>query len=190
MFEIRRINDLITLGILNLDTFSSSNGLTNKREREKAGVQYLIGIMLNNSNFKLEYSLTGKPGLENSNSAISISHSHDKLAIIINQNGLAGIDIELIRDKVKDIQHKFLNSNEKLMADNNTEKLISMWATKEALYKVYGLKGVDFKEHLFVDNLNETEIIGRIEMSGINKRYKLAAEKIDNYKLVYVLNEI
>jgi 4'-phosphopantetheinyl transferase len=40
---------------------------------------------------------------------ISISHSHDKLAIIVNEKEATGIDIELIRDKVLKIKHKFLS---------------------------------------------------------------------------------
>jgi 4'-phosphopantetheinyl transferase len=138
----------------------------------------------------LLYSAEGKPYLEENNAGLSISHSHGKLAVLINKGGEAGIDIELIRDKVKTIQHKFLNDTEKVMADNNPEKLITLWAAKEALYKVYGLKGVDFKEHLFVDELTETEMIGRIEMPEYKKRYKLITEKMEDYQLVYVLNEI
>jgi phosphopantetheinyl transferase len=190
VFEIRHINDTITLGLLNLDEFAKQYGFVHKRAYEKAGTHFLIEKMLNHTNYKLLYSAEGKPYLEESKVGISISHSHGKLALLINKGGEAGIDIELIRDKVKAIQHKFLNDTEKLMADNNPEKLITMWAAKEALYKVYGLKGVDFKEHLFVDELTETEMVGRIEIRGYKKRYKLITEKIEDYKLVYVLHEI
>jgi hypothetical protein len=68
--------------------------------------------------------------------------------------------------------------------------LITLWAAKEALYKVYGLKEVEFIKHLSIEEYSGPEIKGRIEIKNINKSYKLVHEKIDDYKMVYVLHEI
>lgn len=190
VLNIRQINESIKLGILDLKQFSLANGLTIKRDCEKAGTLYLIGKMLNNKNFELLYSPNGKPGLKESQGGISISHSHNKLAVIMNETADTGVDIELIRDKVQSIQHKFLNDTEKELANNTTDKLIAFWAAKEALYKVHGLKGLDFKANLFIDHYSEVEIKASIKTAGFNKHYKLANEKIEDYRLVYILNEI
>ena len=87
----------------------------------------------------------------------------DKLAIIINISENTGIDIELVRDKVLKIQHKFLNKKELLFAKDNVEKLITIWAAKEAMYKVYGLKELDFITNLFVEDFDGAIIFGKIE---------------------------
>lgn len=190
MVEIREINEHIRLGLLDLGSFSKQEEITVKREIEKAGVQYLLKQLLKTSGFELNYTAERKPFLRNRPEHISISHSHDKLAIIINTSEPTGIDIELMRDKVKNIQHKFLNESELLLADNNVDKLLTYWAAKEALYKVYGLKEVEFSLHLFVEGLEKKDLTGRIELSNFKKSYKLVSEDIGNYKMVYVLNEI
>ncbi len=161
-----------------------------KRELEKAGSLFLLEEMLKTNAFSLEYSPTNKPFLKHRTEHISISHSHDKLAIIINENENTGIDIELIRDKVLKIQHKFLNVNEMTFAKDQTEKLITIWAAKEAMYKVYGLKELDFISNLFVEKFDNNVIFGKIDNGSFKKQYRLASETIDNYKMVYVLNEL
>jgi phosphopantetheinyl transferase len=188
--EIREINEHLRLGLLDLDTFSKQEGISVKREVEKEGVQYLLKHLLKTTGFELNYTAERKPFLRNRPEHISISHSHDKLAIIINRTEPTGIDIELIRDKVKNIQHKFLNDHELRVANNDVDKLLTYWAAKEALYKVYGLKEVEFSLHLFVEGLETKDLTGRIELSDFKKTYKLISEDIENYKLVYILNEI
>lgn len=190
MFHIRRIEPFITLGILDLKAFSEAEGINVKRDQEKAGALYLLKRLLGDAPFELGYSATNKPFLKGREEHISISHSHDRLAIIVNTQHNTGVDIELIRDKVQGIQHRFLNDRERAFAGNDTETLITLWAAKETLYKVYGLKEVDFRKHLFVDDFHGDRITAHIRMNDLNKSYLLAGERIDNYKLVYPLHEI
>jgi 4'-phosphopantetheinyl transferase len=191
VLEIRNINAKITLGLLDLAAFSTAAGIDVKRESEKAGALYVLKHLLNNEPFELGYSATNKPFLKNRAEHISISHSHNRLAIICNTTHNTGIDVELVRDKVKNIQHKFLNAQEIAFANEDPETLITLWAAKETLYKVYGLKEVDFKKHLFVDAfLNGDTITGRIKMAHLNKTYLLANERLEDYKLVYALDEV
>ena len=190
VLNLRKITPAISLGLLDLAAFSKAEGLAAGRESERAGARYVLGKLLNDEPFELAYSPTNKPYLKDRPEHISISHSHDKLAVICNSAENTGIDIELVRDKVKNIRHKFLNDSESDLAGQDTGKLIMLWAAKETLYKVYGLKEVDFKKHLFVDAVDDDTLTGRICMAQVNKRYSLACESIDNYKLVYVLHEI
>ncbi len=176
--------------MLDLEAFSKREGIKIKREVEKKASLYLLSELLNNMPFELYYSPQNKPYLKESPCHISISHSHNKLAIILNTRENTGIDIELIRDKVLSIQHKFLNPKEKLFANNEVDKLITFWAAKEALYKLHGLKGLDFSKDLSVEWLNDSELIGNIESDKPIKSFKLHSEKVDEYRLVYVLNGI
>ena len=190
MTEIRAINDNISIGILDLKAFTLENGILTKRGSEKAGTQFLLGRLLGGPGpFELGYTPQNKPFLIDRAGHISISHSHDKLVIIHNKKENTGIDIELIRDKVNKIQHKFLSPAEMDFAGDDTHKLITLWAAKEAMYKVYGLKEVDFSKSLFVEPFNSGTITGHIRMEDLNKSYRLMSETIDDYKMVYVLNE-
>ena len=190
MINTRNISPFIAVGILNLNEFASEHSNMSKRELEKAGSKFLLTQMLKTEAFELNYTAEKKPFLNARTEHISISHSHDKLAVIINQKENTGIDIELIRDKFLKIQHKFLNQNEINFTKNNIEKLITVWAAKEAMYKVYGLKELDFKRNLFVEEFDGAVIFGKIDIGSFKKRYQLVCENVDDYKMVYVLNEI
>ena len=190
MFVHRKINPRIDLGILDLARFSESRGLTLKRATERAGTQYVLQQLLNTEADILDYSSTNKPFLRGRKEHISISHSHDRLAIILNKTQPTGIDIELVRDKVLNIQGKFLSEKEMLFARDNVDRLLTIWAAKEAMYKVYGEREVEFARHLQVENFSGPEIHGSITMDNFKKRFIMAAENLENYKMVYVLNEL
>ncbi|WP_410222214.1 4'-phosphopantetheinyl transferase family protein [Pedobacter sp.] len=94
----------------------------------------------------------GKPYLVNSDTSISLSHSFDYAAVIISRNKTVGIDIELIKHKIKLIKHKFLSDLElaQKQIGDNTEGLYVCWCAKEAVYKWYGKKGLEFKQHMHI----------------------------------------
>lgn len=190
MIDIQTINSDISIGILNLKAFSEKFNISLKREQERGGAKFLLQSLLSTADFELNYTLHNKPFLVNRTDHISISHSYDKLVIILNKKENTGIDIELVKDTVIKIQQKFLNDNERLLANNNVEKLISYWAAKEVLYKIYGLKNLDFKKNLFIDDVDASTFFGTIEFDDYRKKYTLKKEKIENYILVYAINEI
>ena len=192
MIEVFNIKKGLFFGLLDLNQFALSNGLTIKRDIETRGKNYLISRLLDDS-CKIIYDDKGKPHLENDTRHISLSHSHDKLAIIINETEPTGIDIELIRDKVVKIKHKFLSVPELTETGNDVNKLLIYWAAKETLYKIYGLKEVDFIANLFVKPFNKHNlgtIIGEINLPDFKKTFELNYQFIDNYILVYALSDI
>lgn len=166
--------------------------LSAKREIETKGKEYLAKHLLGD-NCIIAYDDKGKPYLSCDSRHISISHSHDKLAIIVNEKESTGIDIELIRDKVLKIKHKFLTNEELLEANDDVEKLLIYWAAKETLYKIYGLKEVDFIAHLFVKPFtkhNLGTIIGEINLPNFKETFGLNYQIIEDYVLVYASNKI
>lgn len=180
------------IGILKLDEFANANLLSQKRDIETKGKQYLINELLDKVVI-INYDINGKPHLSDDLRHISISHSHDKIAIIINNDEKTGIDIELIRDKVLKIKYKFLTESELINAENDPEKLLIYWGAKESLYKIYGLKEVDFIKNLYINPFIKNHsgtIVGNINMPNFNKSYELAYLKIEEYILVYSLKEI
>jgi len=188
LVEIRQIEPHLVLALLDLKVFSSEHPELLKRDLEKRGTETLLKAL-----FKGEVGLYhdehNKPHIKQGGH-ISISHSHDLMGILYNGRESTGLDIELLRDKVLAIQHKFLNEHEKAWAANDVETLVSFWAIKESLYKVFGKKGTDFRKHLFIEEYRQNPILASIRMNGLVKRYELVKEKVKDYILVYVSKEL
>lgn len=189
---IDEINENTRLGLLHLPDYSELTGITAKRELEKNATSFLLEKLFNKP-VRLSYNQEGKPELKEEKCHISISHSHDKLVIICNTKHDTGIDVELIRDKVLKIKDKFLSVSELNEAKDNIEKLIIYWAAKETLYKVYGLKEVEFAKHLYVHPFElkqQGRLVGAINLESFQKKFNLHYEKLEDYMLVYVLDEL
>lgn len=144
----------------------------------------------------LVYDAYGKPFLKNSDWHISISHSADIAAVILNKKEPTGIDVERIHPKIKKIKNRFLSDAELaiLKEDNETEQLYVMWGAKESLYKLFGRRNLIFKDNLcvtpFLYNSHGGDIFGSIVLSGYEKNYHLKYFKIDDNMMVYVEKEI
>ena len=191
MIKVFNIHEGLFYGILDLKAFSLQHQDVSKRDLETLGKNYLLAYLTSDTT-QLIYDDRGKPHLEGDLRYLSISHSHDRLVIIINEKEETGIDIELLRDKVLKIKHKFLSSSELIDANNDVEKLLIYWAAKETLYKIYGLKEVDFIRHLAVEPfMKQThgKLNGFINLSNFNASFELNYELVDNYALVYALKK-
>lgn len=160
---------------------------TNNKQRLKQwlATRILLNEFFDNPN--IIYNDLGKPHLNNG-WHISISHSNEFVAIIINKNHSCGIDIEKITPKIERIKHKFLN-DEDLEKITSLEHLILYWGAKEALYKYYGKKEVLFIENLFIHNFSENKntFTGEIKMPKFQKEIAMNWEKVEDLVIVYTL---
>lgn len=175
---------------MELESFSTQHTGLSRRELEGRAAAQLLFRIFNGQDCGLYYDEFNKPHIRQPQGHISISHSHDRLAIIYSSKENTGVDIELIRDKVRVIQHKFLSEKEQLLASNDVETLVLFWAIKESLYKVYGKKGLDFRKHLFVHSFLQNPVIAGIRINGEEELYQLRKEKLQDYMLVYVEKKI
>jgi len=98
---------------------------------------------------KITYKTSGKPLIKNG--FISISHSHDCIAIAYSKKNEVGVDIEPISNKIKRVKHKFSHPDE-----NYTEllDLTKSWCIKEAVYKLLDLFDIIFMENILVENVD------------------------------------
>ncbi len=103
----------------------------------------------------IEYDDYGKPFIKGDERSISISHTTGMIAVQICPHN-AGIDIEKISERIAKIAHKFLNPTELNQIDLNNQLLhtYAHWCAKETVYKIYGKKRLDFKEHIYVEPFN------------------------------------
>jgi phosphopantetheinyl transferase len=105
---------------------------------------------------------TRKPFLEGEAFHFSISHSGEYAAAIVSRVNRVGVDIEKISEKIAAISHKFLSEqdNEILIEElpvNKLELMTLSWSCKEAVFKWYGLGGVDFRDHMQLISISESK---------------------------------
>ncbi|WP_316802668.1 4'-phosphopantetheinyl transferase family protein [Pedobacter nototheniae] len=134
-----------------LDVISTFNN--GKRLLHWLSTRLLLRTMLNTTDYiDCQFDEHGKPYLVNSEYFISLSHSYDYAAVMISKEHAVGVDIELIKHKIKSIKHKFLSDIElaQKQIGDNTDGLYVCWCAKEAIYKWYGKKGLEFKQHIHI----------------------------------------
>lgn len=106
---------------------------------------------------------TGKPIAKNAKHHISLSHSKTLAAAIVSEQHQVGIDIETIHPRIERIAHKFLTEEElEAITTNKIETLLLYWSAKEALYKLYAKKQLEFTTQLIVQPF-------QLQQSGVLK---------------------
>lgn len=137
----------------------------------------------------------GKPFLENSFYEISISHSRELVTVMAAPQRV-GIDIQKLVSKIESIKHKFLRpvELESISKSDYLEHLHVYWGAKEALYKAYGRRQLDFKKHIFIEpfdfNLRNGRCHGSVQKGDFSADFELRYEQIGHYILVYAIEVV
>ncbi|MEO6220054.1 MAG: 4'-phosphopantetheinyl transferase superfamily protein [Ginsengibacter sp.] len=161
-----------------------------KRLQHLAG-RYLLQELYPDFPYHLiEIANTRKPFLPNEKYHFSISHCGDYVAVLVSRDMRVGIDIELVTPKIQLIKHKFLSEEEqKLLPDNNLQLLTLLWSCKEAVFKWYGIGGVNFKSHIIIENISLNDDQGIVScrfMKNKKMTLKVNFRLIQNLCLVWV----
>lgn len=169
--------------------------LNTHRRKEWFSSRYLLHLLSERTSrgacLKDEY---GKPFLDNSEYFISMSHTADYVAVI-GCPKVVGIDIQIIVPKIERIASKFISDREmhNLHLTNRLEMMHIYWGAKECLYKAYGKRGLDFKRDMFIDDFeysaDEVSFTGGVIKGNYKKEFRLIANTIDDFILVYAIDE-
>lgn len=132
----------------------------------------------------------GKPFLHKHDYHISISHSGAYIAIIASPK-VVGIDIQCFVPKITRIARKFLSEQEKSYCSNPSneiENLHKIWCAKEAMYKAFGKKRLEFKDHIHLldDPTDKIKANGTIQKDEIDIRYDVYFFNHPSYIVSYV----
>ncbi|WP_111706321.1 4'-phosphopantetheinyl transferase family protein [Lutibacter citreus] len=144
------------------------------------------------TDFDLYYNENGKPHLKDGKN-ISITHSFNFSAIIISDSEV-GIDIEMNREKIKIIQHKFVNFESGFIHqdDDYIQQLTVIWGAKESLYKIYPHGGLTFKNDIDINSFQiiDKKTTGFIKAEDWQKSYNIYFEQVENFTLVYAIDPL
>lgn len=154
----------------------------------------LKNIVGKGNNIRVRYDANNKPFIDLSDDHISVSHSGDYASVIISRRQAVGIDIEQVHPRLHKVAGKFLSAEETGVDIDTipTEGLCLHWCAKEALYKLYGERELDFKKHMRIlspPEEMEGMFKGMIRMGGREQVYDLVSERIGDYCMVYAMGE-
>jgi 4'-phosphopantetheinyl transferase len=161
------------------------------RQKQWLAYRILIRNLLKPAEFPVDYDPLGKPFLAGSDYHISVTHTEDLAGVIISKKGKVGIDLEMIKPRIAKVKEKFLNSDElaQIKQGRELEQMTLVWSAKEALYKFYGKRQLDFRDNIFVEvpDFAGMRFEGKIVFEGHEEKYLLYSEMIGNCVLVYVV---
>ncbi len=123
------------------------------RRREFLAARILLHFMSGRAERgELYKDACGKPHLRDSLFHVSISHTVNYAAAIAHPNP-CGIDVQRIVPRIRRMAHKFVGAGEQeqLIPEHELLQLHLIWSAKEAMYKAFGRREIDFRQHLFVD---------------------------------------
>lgn len=131
----------------------------------------------------------GKPHLYDSVFHVSISHTVNYSAAIAHPTP-CGIDVQRIVPRIRRLATKFVGPGERLQLtpEHELTQLHLLWSAKEAMYKAFGRRQIDFKDHLFVDlggfpNTAKTAT-AYLKKGDIEMLFDLRYRVYDNFVLV------
>ena len=161
------------------------------RKTQWLAYRALIKHMLHPDSAEISYDVNRKPFLASGSHFISVSHAGEFAAAICAKNSPVGIDIEHLTNRVERVKERFMlpAELESLGPESRIEQLYIYWCGKEALYKLNGKPGLDFRNDIYIhpfDYLCNTNRIcsATLHVDGNQKDYTLKYEKLDDYLVV------
>jgi len=123
------------------------------------------------------YDDFGKPYLRGIDKHISLSHSELWCAAMIS-DWPCGVDVQVYSDTARRIGDRFLTPSDSelvLQSSNPLHFYHFFWGAKECIYKAYGKRKLGFREHIFIDEINEEAgtALGEITYEGIHLHYDI-----------------
>ncbi|WP_420459530.1 4'-phosphopantetheinyl transferase family protein [Neolewinella sp.] len=155
-----------------------------ERRREFLAARQLLHVMSGRrERAELVKDEDGKPHLPDSKFFVSISHTVGYSAAVAHPQP-CGIDVQRIVPRIVKLAPKFVGAGERkqLTEKEELEQLHLIWAAKEAMYKAYGRRQLDFKRNLFVE-LGETAT-GRLRRGAVGMDFELAYKIYPTFVLV------
>lgn len=156
-----------------------------QRQLEQAAAMHLLNVLSGSDlHLLLDKDQFGKPYIKDQTCTVSFSHSKNLVACLFCEEGSpVGVDIEYRRDNIHLLAKKFLSESDKTGNEGSLHQQIA-WGAKEVLYKIYGIKELNFIQHLHLSFENEL-FSGQISKENYVAKYQLEHTLIENFVLVW-----
>lgn len=160
------------------EELQSVEGISSQSRRaERLAWRLLLRSVLPTA--QIEYLSSGKPEIKNSQyNHISVSHCQDFVAVAIATKH-CGIDVERYDRNFERVKSRYMTAEEQSLSEDEHWAAV-VWCAKEAMYKMAGREGVDFKRDMqiisaespFVGGSGRWHLVAhlfgeRVELQGI-----------------------
>jgi phosphopantetheinyl transferase len=134
---------------------------------QKLACRAALAELTDCNEINITYAESGQPLLRNAH--ISFSHTKNYVAVALSKT-VVGIDIEELKPRILPLYPRFMSRREIEVCEvNNIKELYYFWCAKEAMYKWYVKKNLDFIEDLQVfKNKNKGIICGKHTVQLVN----------------------
>ena len=159
--------------------------------KQRLAVRALLDAMFEEKVY-LSHHDNGKPYIENNAINISITHTDQYVAVILNEEDEVGIDCESLNRDFSAVEKKPLSDEEigDLEDEQKNEQLAIYWCAKEAIFKLTSQYDVDFAEQIQIDGFryrNEGELSATFtDKDGYEQELNLYYFTFDRHVLVCV----
>ena len=159
--------------------------------KQRLAVRALLDAMFEEKVY-LSHHDNGKPYIENNAINISITHTDQYVAVILNEEDEVGIDCESLNRDFSAFEKKALSDEEigDLEDEQKNEQLAIYWCAKEAIFKLTSQYDVDFAEQIQIDGFryrNEGELSATFtDKDGYEQELNLYYFTFDRHVLVCV----
>lgn len=159
--------------------------------KQRLAVRALLDAMFEEKVY-LSHHDNGKPYIENNAINISITHTDQYVAVILNDEDEVGIDCESLNRDFSAVEKKALSDEEigDLEDEQKNEQLAIYWCAKEAIFKLTSQYDVDFAEQIQIDGFryrNEGELSATFtDKDGYEQELNLYYFTFDRHVLVCV----
>jgi 4'-phosphopantetheinyl transferase len=135
----------------------------------------------------------GKPFLRDLSHHIALSHSFPHVAAQLDERQSVGIDLEQPKEKLLAIAPRILSPTELKDAAADIVKHCIYWCAKEAMYKIYGKKGLHFSHQLNIEPFERNVagfLKGTITVNEQKQNVDLVYQTEPHFVLVYTKNSL
>ena len=135
---------------------------------------------------------TGKPhGPAEWGVHFSLSHSFPFVAVLVHRSEPCGIDVQVPKKNILELQNKYLTYEEKSLFSGKEEMALWAWSVKESLYKKVQSAETELKRDLHINHVEgpETALVAvcSVATAGGKRFVKVAGEVNDNFALAWTV---
>lgn len=175
-----------------LYTYAQEHFSSESRRREWLAIRLLLSQTLGSS-VAVEYTSSGRPFIAGG-PEISISHTKKYAVLAISDTTPVGVDVEMRGRSTQKTRSRFMSDRELNAIGDADAELVSLihWSVKEALFKITGDLGGNFRDNIFVESFIPAES-GRLSLSILglgmhDARYYATYHVKDDYVLTLCMN--
>ena len=131
------------------------------------------------------YDVAGKPVLEGADGCITVSHTDGYAVLAYSSEGGVGVDVELLSRNVLRVAERFMQAGSLenySLPDKNSAALVH-WCAKEALYKIVGDLGGNFKDNISVGGF-ELRSEGCVSLALVGLDYCGVKDYVAHYSIL------